>query len=74
MLLHKVLVKFRDFLGHFSAVDLGREALFGAELAKSLGQEEGASEESWRTDLGFQAYYTWHVGNITEDPVCKVSR
>jgi outer membrane lipase/esterase len=26
------------------------------------------SEESWRTDLGIQASYTWHVGNITVIP------
>jgi outer membrane autotransporter protein len=26
------------------------------------------SEESWITDLGLQAYYTWHVGRITVIP------
>jgi len=26
------------------------------------------SEESWRTDLGIQASYTWHVGQITVIP------
>jgi outer membrane lipase/esterase len=26
------------------------------------------SEESWVTDLGFQAQYAWHVGNITVIP------
>jgi outer membrane autotransporter protein len=26
------------------------------------------SEESWTTDLGFQASYTWHVGRITVIP------
>jgi fibronectin-binding autotransporter adhesin len=26
------------------------------------------SEESWRTDLGLQASYTWHVGKITVIP------
>jgi len=28
----------------------------------------GDSEESWRTDLGVQASYTWHVGNIIVIP------
>jgi len=26
------------------------------------------SEESWKTDLGIQAYYTWHVGHISVIP------
>jgi outer membrane autotransporter protein len=26
------------------------------------------SEEPWRTDLGIQASYTWHVGQITVIP------
>jgi outer membrane autotransporter protein len=26
------------------------------------------SEESWKTDLGIQAFYAWHVGHITIIP------
>jgi fibronectin-binding autotransporter adhesin len=29
------------------------------------------SEESWRTDLGLQASYTWHVGNVVVIPIAQ---
>jgi outer membrane autotransporter protein len=31
------------------------------------------SEESWRTDLGFQAFYTWRVGQITVIPSLRAA-
>jgi outer membrane autotransporter protein len=31
------------------------------------------SEESWRTDLGIQASYAWHVGQITVIPSLRAT-
>jgi outer membrane lipase/esterase len=42
----------------------------GASLPLNVHSD---SEESWRTDLGFQAYYTWHVGNITVIPSLRAA-
>jgi outer membrane autotransporter protein len=53
------------FSAQYTNVHIDGYTEHGAFLPLNIHSD---SEESWRTDLGLQAYYTWHVGNIAVIP------
>jgi outer membrane lipase/esterase len=53
------------FAAQYTNVHIDGYTEHGSFLPLSIHSD---SEESWRTDLGLQASYTWHVGQITVIP------